>query len=105
MITQGKWYKTIELSGMVQIRGGNTGTTADKSICAIGCSSCTTDEDESNAALIAAAPDLLEACKVASDMMRLASRYFPKSIQNSDKFMLENVCASLDKAIAKAEEK
>jgi hypothetical protein len=63
MITQGKWYKTIELSGMVQIRGGNTGTTADKSICPIGFSNCTTDEDESNAALIAAAPDLLEACK------------------------------------------
>jgi hypothetical protein len=63
MITQGKWYFTTELSGMTQIRGGDTGTTADRSICALGMDNILTEEDRGNAALIAAGPELLAALK------------------------------------------
>ena len=51
-----------------------------------------------------AAPDLLEACKYAEGLVKIARQYFPKSIRNSDKFQLENICATIGKAIYKAEE-
>ncbi len=52
----------------------------------------------------AAAPDLLAACRDAAEMLRIARRYFPKSIKNSDTFRLLNVEAnSIQKAIALAE--
>lgn len=57
----------------------------------------------SNAALIAAAPELLEACKYAAELVKTARKYFPKSIKNSDRFSLENTCATINKAIARAE--
>jgi len=60
-------------------------------------------EGQANAALIAAAPELLEACKYAAELVKVARQYFPKSIKNSDKFQLENVCATIGKAIHKAE--
>lgn len=63
----------------------------------------TEEEDAANRNLIAAAPELLEACKTAEKLIRVARNYFPKSMQNSDRFDLENACATICKAIAKAE--
>jgi len=63
-----------------------------------------TAESEANARLIAAAPDLLEALKSAEAVLETASRYFPKSIRNGDRFSLHNVLKNAVKpAIAKAE--
>ena len=53
--------------------------------------------------LCKSAPDLLLASKYALGTIRIARQYFPKSIKNSDKFTLENTCATLGSAIAKAE--
>ena len=50
-------------------------------------------------------PELLEAAKYALGLVSLARQYFPKSIKNSDTFRLENTCAALGTAIAKAEGK
>jgi hypothetical protein len=59
---------------------------------------------EANARLIAAAPDLLRACRDALKVFEIASRYFPKSIKNSDRFKLLNIEAnSVMKAIRAAE--
>ncbi len=60
---------------------------------------------QGNAHLIAAAPELLEACKYAERIIEVARKYFPKSIHNSDTFSLENACATIGKAIRKAEGK
>lgn len=49
--------------------------------------------------------DLLEACKEVQKLIRLARNYFPKSIQNSNSFALENTNAVICAAIAKAEGK
>jgi hypothetical protein len=59
--------------------------------------------DGGDAPLLAAAPELLEACRYANELIGIARRYFPKSIKNSDRFQLENTCATLGKAIFKAE--
>lgn len=56
-----------------------------------------------NAQLISASPDLLIACKEAQRIIKLARKYFPKSIQDSNTFDLENTNASISKAIQKAE--
>jgi hypothetical protein len=62
------------------------------------------NEQWSNKArLEAAAPDMLEALKDAESLVKIARQYFPKSIQNGNKFTLENTCAAIGKAIAKAE--
>jgi len=54
--------------------------------------------------LILTAPDMLEALHEALNVMQLAKKYFPKSIQNSDTFTLLNVEEnSIRKAIRKAE--
>ena len=56
-----------------------------------------------NARLIAAGPDMLEALRAAKQVLETASRYFPKSIKNSDRFSLLNVLANaIDPAITKA---
>lgn len=55
-----------------------------------------------NAALISAAPDLMEALRYASELIETARQYFPKSIKHSDTFQLNNVCATVSKAINKA---
>ena len=61
------------------------------------------DNGESNARLIAAAPELLAALIEARSVLETASRYFPKSVKNSDRFSLLNVLANaVEPAIAKA---
>lgn len=59
-------------------------------------------ENQANAALIAAAPELLQALQLAAALIPTARKHFPKSIRNSDKFDLENSCATINTAIAKA---
>ena len=49
-----------------------------------------------------AAPDLLEACERAAEIIKTARQYFPKSVRKSDKFDLENTNATVTAAIAKA---
>lgn len=62
------------------------------------------EDTPGNRALLAAAPDLLAALQNAKAMLETASRYFPKSIKNGDRFSLLNVLAnSINPAIAKAE--
>ena len=58
---------------------------------------------EANARMFCAATELLAALKSAAELVNTARQYFPKSIKNSDRFQLENTCASINKAIAKAE--
>ena len=107
MITQGKWE--VDSISDVDQEG--------KSVYAVYCGktriasrigypgSISDNVSSANARLIAAAPDLLEACKEALKLIDIARKYFPKSIKNSDKFTLENTCATIGKAIAKAEGK
>ena len=56
-----------------------------------------------DARLIAAAPVMLEALRYAAELIPTARRYFPKSVKFSDRFQLENVCATIGKAISQAE--
>lgn len=49
--------------------------------------------------------ELLAALKSSQKLIQMARQYFPKSIHNSDKFTLENSCAEIGTAIAKAEGK
>ena len=42
---------------------------------------------------------LLQACKEAERLIVKARKYFPKSIKNSDKFELENTCATISRAL------
>lgn len=66
--------------------------------------SYTKEQADANARLIAAAPELLQACKDAYEMLDRALAYFPKSIKHSDRFRLLNVTANIVlPAIAKAE--
>ena len=61
------------------------------------------DEDHANAALIAAAPEMLTALHDALDIIQTAKQYFPKSIKDRDTFHLLNIEAnSIRAAIAKA---
>lgn len=58
---------------------------------------------EASARLTAAAPAMLDALRYAAELIPTARRYFPKSVKFSDRFQLENVCATIGKAIAQAE--
>ena len=58
---------------------------------------------KANARLIAAAPEMFEACKAALDLISVCRQYFPKSVKNPDRFQLENTCATLFKALSKTE--
>ena len=49
-----------------------------------------------------AAPELLEACEQALELIKIARGYFPKSVHNQDKFQLESACAAIGTAIQKA---
>ena len=48
-----------------------------------------------------AAPDMLKALEMAGELVRLARRYFPKSIKHGDRFKLEQTCAAITSAIKK----
>ena len=48
--------------------------------------------------------EMLQALEYAQEFIKLARRYFPKSIQHRDKFQLENACATIGKAIQRAKE-
>lgn len=52
--------------------------------------------------LMCAAPELLKALEYAAELIPIARRYFPKSIENSNTFQLENTCATINTAIHKA---
>lgn len=57
--------------------------------------------DEADAALIAAAPDLLAALESAAKLVQTARQYFPKSVKHADRFALELTCADINAALAK----
>jgi len=62
-----------------------------------------TIDREFNAHLFAAAPDLLEALREADRFIVVARKYFPKNIQHSDRFQLENVNRAARAALTKVE--
>lgn len=62
-----------------------------------------TKQIKANAALIASAPTMLEALHYAAELIQTARKHFPKSVQHADRFDLENVCATIGKAIHQAE--
>lgn len=49
--------------------------------------------------------ELIDALKDAAKLVKIARRYFPKSMHNSDKFTLELTCAMISKALDLAERK
>ncbi len=49
--------------------------------------------------------ELLAACELAAKLIPTARQYFPKSIKNSDRFDLENTCATIGSAIYNAKAK
>ena len=55
-----------------------------------------------NAILLAAAPELLSACRAAYELVMVCRSRFPKSMHNPDRFKLELVCAEVFGAISKA---
>jgi hypothetical protein len=98
--TPGPWKRG---SRILDIVGGKPTTL----IATIACPSehpATEAKAHANSNLISAAPEMLEALKYAAEMVKTARQYFPKSIKNRDSFMLENACATINKAIRKAED-
>jgi len=94
--TPGKWTTKICQPGTMLTVENETGEYV--------CSLLGGDEHkQENARLIAAAPAMLEALRYAAELIPTARRYFPKSVKFSDRFQLENVCATIGKAIAQAE--
>lgn len=45
--------------------------------------------------------ELADALRYAAELIPTARRYFPKSVQNRDKFDLENTCATIGRALNK----
>lgn len=60
------------------------------------------EDQEANARLILAAPEMLQALQYALELIPIARGRFPKSIKHHDRFQLENVCATIGNAIHKA---
>jgi hypothetical protein len=61
-----------------------------------------TNEPGYNKYLVASAPKMLEALEYCQKLIEVARPYFPKSIKNSNTFMLENANATIGKAIYQA---
>jgi hypothetical protein len=61
------------------------------------------DEQEAGADIMATVADMLDALKQAAALVKVARNYFPKSVQNRDRFTLENTNAAICAAIRKAE--
>ena len=81
-------------------------TSGDVVIGVVVLQDATPEQTRADGDLMAAAPELLDALKEARSMLETASRYFPKSIRNLDRFSLLNVLANtVNPAIAKAEGK
>lgn len=59
-------------------------------------------DDAANARMIAAAPEMLSALRLAAELIETARKHFPKSIKHADTFTLENVNATIGKAINRA---
>lgn len=57
---------------------------------------------EANAQLMVTSPKMLQALEQCQELIKIARQYFPKSVKNSDKFDLENCCATVGKAIHEA---
>lgn len=58
---------------------------------------------DNDANLIAAGPTMLAALGAAKEIIITARQYFPKSVQNSDRFALELATATIMNAIHKAQ--
>jgi hypothetical protein len=46
--------------------------------------------------------EMYEALEYAKQIISVARQYFPKSVNNSDRFQLENTCAAINKALVNA---
>ena len=101
--TPGPWHFFNSGAGLIRSENGKT-IAQLKSVLRQGFrKAADLDEEVANARLMAAAPVMLEALRYAAELIPTARRYFPKSVKFSDRFQLENVCATIGKAIAQAE--
>jgi len=97
------WYTTTDEPGTAGADSEGCPIVATVGTFSIYTKNATTAHHEVDAALIAAAPELLQACKDAAKLCELAYSYFPTSILNGDRFQLLNIEAnSIKKAIRKA---
>ena len=46
--------------------------------------------------------EMYEALGYAKQIISVARQYFPKSVNNNDRFQLENACAAINKALVNA---
>lgn len=87
-----------------RIEGRNAYTSEAEVIAVVGDVNHQTAEDTACARLITAAPQMLDALRVAADLLRENRHRFPKSIAHRDRFSLENTNAAICKAIHLAEQ-
>lgn len=100
------WFVDEGYTDGVSIRGANGIFVADCYNCGHDVGQPTAEEGRANARLAVRAVnshyEMLEALETAARFIKTARHYFPKSIKNSNRFDLENACASVNVAIAKA---
>ena len=107
MITQGKWEAELTAMGFCVLGGKHYSAIAERYFDRKP-NKAELAELHSNAALIAAAPDLLEACKAGLDAMKQIAEALQENTSNN--YSLADVdgpyaqtLADLEQAIAKAE--